>query len=418
MKSNATNLYQEVIDTLKKANRFIKVDEQLFDLIQVPQSQLSVSFPVTMDDGKVKVFRGYRMRHSSLAGPSKGGIRFDLEVNEDEVNTLAILMTLKCAVAELPYGGAKGGVVCDPKVLSRGEFERLSRAYIRALGDHIGPKKDIPAPDMGTNAAVMAWMVDEYSRNHGGQAYPGIVTGKPLSLGGSKGREAATGRGVALSALLAMKKKGIQPEKATVAIQGFGNVASYAAKELIALGKCKVVAISDRTGAYYNPKGIDIPHAIAYKNEKKTLQGFPQVTKKDHKGLLSLSADVLIPAAGASWITQENAKQVAAKIIVEGANDPLTREADDILAQKKIMVVPDIQANGGGVIVSYFEWAQNNQGYYWSVEEVNERLDAKVTASFEKVFEVANKHHTTLRIAAYIVALERLEEIQRYKGGF
>lgn len=416
--SESKSLYQEVLQTLEKANKLSQVNSKTFEIIQKPARQLSISFPVTMDDNSVQVFQGYRTMHSNLAGPSKGGIRFDLEVNQDEVNTLAILMTLKCAVAGLPYGGAKGGVICDPKTLSQGELERLTRAYTRALGENISPKKDIPAPDMGTGPQVMAWMVDEYARNHGGEAQNGIVTGKPLSLGGSQGRSEATGRGIALSALLAMKKSNIASEKATVAIQGFGNVGANAALLLSELGNCKIVAISDRSGCYTNTKGIDIQKAIAHKKKNKTLTGLANTTKQKQDDMLGLQVDVLIPAASAGWITQKNAHQVKASLIVEGANDPLTREADDILHKKNIIVVPDIQANTGGVIVSYFEWVQNNQGYYWSSQEVNERLDKQITTIFEKIFEVAQKHRITLRIAAYIVALQRLEEIQNYKGYF
>jgi glutamate dehydrogenase/leucine dehydrogenase len=413
-----TGLYQAVIDTLVKANQFSKINEQIFEIIKLPARQLTVSFPVTMDNGTINVFQGYRMMHSNLAGPSKGGIRYDLGVSAEEVNTLAILMTLKCAVANLPYGGAKGGIICNPKILSAGELERLTRAYIRALGDNIGPKKDIPAPDMGTGPQVMAWMVDEYARNHGDKTQHGVVTGKPLSLGGSEGRAQATGRGVALSALLAMKKLHMKPEKATIAVQGFGNVGANAALLLRELGGCKIMMISDRSGCYFSAKGIDVEKAITYKKEKKSLEGFPNITKYKQEDILDLQVDVLIPAASDSWITEDNAHRIKAKLIVEGANAPLTRAADDILRKKNIMVVPDIQANTGGVITSYFEWAQNNQGYYWSLEEVNQRLDAKMRAMLEEVFDTAEKHHTTLRIAAYIVALSRLEEIQKYKGNF
>lgn len=417
-KSPSTSLYQEVIDTLIKANNYSQIDPQVFNILQKPKQQLILSFPVTMDNGERRLFQGYRTIHSRLAGPSKGGIRFDVDVNLDEVNTLAILMTLKCAVAAIPYGGAKGGVICDPKNLSKGELERITRAYTRALGDNINPEKDIPAPDMGSNSQVMAWISDEYARNHGGKEQNGIVTGKPLSLGGSQGRTAATGRGVALSALLAMKKYHIDPKKSTIALQGFGNVAAYTALLLQQLGNAKIIAISDRTGAYVNTNGIDIAQAMRYKKENKTLKGLPNATKHSNDELLSLPVEVLIPAASASVITAENAHQVKAKLIVEGANDPLTREADQILYKKNIIVVPDIQANTGGVIVSYFEWAQNKQGYYWTTEEVNERLDAKINLIFEEVFEIAKKHQTTLRIAAYIVALNRLEELQCYKGSF
>ena len=411
-------LYQAVIDTLDKANKFSQIQDDILDIIKVPSRQLMLSFPVTMDDGVTRIFKGYRTMHSNLAGPSKGGIRYDLHISDDEVDTLAILMTLKCAVAQLPYGGAKGGIICDPKALSQGELERLTRAYTRALGDNIGVHKDIPAPDMGTGPHVMAWIVDEYARNHGNQAQHGIVTGKPLSLGGSQGRAAATGRGVACSALFAMEKLEMKPEKTTVAVQGFGNVGAYAASFLQTLGGCQVVAISDRSGAYLNPQGIDVAKAIQYKKEKKTLQGFPNATSHPQKDMVDLQVDVIVPAASDGWITEEYAQRIKAKLIVEGANDPLTREADEVLRKKNVMVVPDIQANAGGVIVSYFEWVQNNQGYYWSLDEVNQRLDAKMKAIFDHVFDTAQTHRTTLRIAAYIVALTRLDTIQQHKGKF
>lgn len=412
------SLYASVIATLAQANDLAKIDPHVFDLIKRPIRELTVSFPVTMDNGTTQVFQGYRMVHSNLAGPSKGGIRYDLEVSADEVNTLAILMTLKCAVAGLPYGGAKGGVVCNPKTLSPSELERLTRAYIRALGDNIHPRQDVPAPDMGTNPQTMAWMVDEYARNHGNRKTLGLVTGKPLALGGSQGRTEATGRGVARTALLAMDKLGMPSKQTTVSIQGFGNVGAYTARLLHTLGGCKIVALSDRSGCYHRAQGIDVPKALAYKKAKGTLEGLPNTIRHKQEAMVSLEADVLIPAASASWLTADNAHHVKAKLIVEGANDPLTRDADAILQAKNVMVVPDIQANAGGVIVSYFEWVQNNQGYYWSLDEVHQRLDASMAAMFEKVFDVAQKHHTTLRMAAYIVALHRLQEIQQYKGKF
>ncbi len=408
--------YQSVTETLENANRYSGMGQQHFDIIKNPTRRMSLSFPVTMDDGNIKIFQGYRVVHSNLAGPAKGGVRYDAEVDHEEVDTLAILMTLKCAVAYLPYGGAKGGVICNPKRHSTGELERISRAYIRALGDSIGPKKDILAPDMGTNPQTMVWMLDEYAREHGGRVERGVVTGKPLLLGGSEGRTQATGRGVAVSALLAAKK--LHMTSPQVAIQGFGNVGSYSALFLQKLGGCNIVAISDRSGCYFNPQGIDVRRAIDYKKEHRSLQGLPNTTKKRVDEMLDLPVDILIPAASSSWITQDNAQRIKAKLIVEGSNNPITEGADDMLYKKKIMVVPDIQANAGGVIVSYFEWVQNNQRDCWPLEKVNERLDRTITASFQKVFQVAEKHKITLRMAACVVALNRLKEVQRYMGKF
>ena len=418
MKATEQSLYEEVLQTLEKANKYSKLDPQRLDILKHPTRQLSVAFPVTMDNGDIKVFQGYRMMHSNLAGPSKGGIRYDLEVSQDEVNTLAILMTLKCAVAGIPYGGAKGGVVCDPKSLSTDELERLTRAYIRALGNNIGIKKDIPAPDMGTGPHVMAWMVDEFSRLHQGENVNSIVTGKPLSLGGSEGRNQATGRGVALTALLALKKMDKKPHTCTAAIQGFGNVGAHTALHLNEIGKCTITTISDRSGCYHNKHGFDIKAAIAYKKENKSLQGIPGATKLTCDQLLTQQVDLLIPAASSGWITEKNAHKVKATLIVEGANDPLTRQADTILQKNNTTVVPDIAANTGGVIVSYFEWAQNRQGFYWTEDEVNQRLDSKIETIFENIYTTAKKHQTNLRTAAYIVALNRLNEIMTYKGKF
>lgn len=413
------SLYASVIKTLEEANRLATIDEQVFDQIKHPQRQLVVSFPVTMDDGKTKMFKGYRTMHTNLAGPAKGGVRYDLEVNQDEVNTLAILMTLKCAVAHLPYGGGKGGIICDPKTLSTGELERLTRAYVRALGDNIGSTKDIPAPDMGSNAQTIAWMVDEHARTKADHIDFGAFTGKPLVLGGSQGRREATGRSVAYTALLAMKKLGIAPQKATVAIQGFGNVGAYAGLLLEKLGQCKIVAISDRSGTYVNmDQGIDLSEAMKYKAQQRTLKGLPHTTHHAQDDMLSLDIDILIPAALAGWITEDNAAQVQAKIIVEGANDPLSRGADRIFQDKSIIVVPDIHANSGGVIVSYLEWVQNNQGYYWPIEEVNKRLDEQLEATFDRILRLAEEHKTTLRIAAYMIALQRLETIRQYRGKY
>ncbi|GIV29210.1 MAG: glutamate dehydrogenase [Bacteroidia bacterium] len=411
------SMYEAVLARLNVAAEIINLPESVTEVLRHPQKEIKVSLPIVMDSGKIQVFEGYRVIHSTHLGPSKGGIRYAMDVNEDEVRALAAWMTFKCAVADLPYGGAKGGIKCNPKQMSDGELERLSRAYAKAMKDIFGVNKDIPAPDMGSGAREMAWMLDEYNRITGEDS-PGTITGKPVGLGGSLGREAATGRGVMINALQALSKLNIQPQQATAAVQGFGNVGSNAARLFKEQG-IKVVAISDASGAYYNEKGINIQDALDYvAKNNKTLEGYSKADKITNEELLVLPVDVLAPAALQNVITYEIAQNIKCKIIVEGANGPTLPEADQILREKNIIVVPDILANSGGVTVSYFEWVQNKMGYYWTEEEVNQKHDEKMKIAFEKVWNNAQKYKTSMRIAAYITALEKIQLGIKMKGHF
>jgi len=411
------NPFDSMMSRFDVAAQLLGLDEATYNVLKSPNKQVIVSLPVTMDDGTVRVFEGYRVIHSNILGPAKGGIRFDMDVNIDEVKALAAWMTWKCAVVDIPYGGAKGGITCNPRAMSAGEIERLMRAYTMSMMDVFGPDKDIPAPDMGTGPREMAWLMDEYSKAHG-MTINAVVTGKPLVLGGSLGREEATGRGVMISTFAAMEKLKINPYQATCAVQGFGNVGSLSARLLHERG-VKVVAISDISGAYYNPEGIDITAAIAYRNSNNgTLSGFADAEKIDGEELLFLPVDVLIPAAKEDVITENNAHRIQARLIVEGANGPTSANADKILAEKEIMAVPDILANAGGVTVSYFEWVQNRLGYKWGLDRVQRRSDRVMKDSFERVYQAAAKYNTTLRIGAYIVAIEKVAATYRYRGSY
>jgi glutamate dehydrogenase/leucine dehydrogenase len=385
--------------------------------LKVPARQVIVSLPVTMDDGAIRVFEGYRVIHSTILGPSKGGIRFDTHVNLDEVKALAAWMTWKCAVVDIPYGGAKGGVACNPREMSAGEIERLMRAYTQAMIDVFGPDQDIPAPDMGTGPREMAWLMDQYSRNKG-MTSPAVVTGKPVVMGGSLGRTEATGRGVMVSAMAAMEKMKINPYKATCAVQGFGNVGSWAARLLGERGLI-VQAVSDISGAYFNEKGIDIEAAGRYREANKgSLEGFSGAEKISNDDLLTLPVDLLVPAATEDVITISNAPNIKAKLIVEGANGPTSSKADSIINEKGIMVVPDILANAGGVTVSYFEWVQNRLGYKWTADRVNRRSDRIMKDAFTNVYKIAQEYKVPLRIAAYMVAIDKVAKTYKYRGGY
>ncbi|MFN3801059.1 Glu/Leu/Phe/Val family dehydrogenase, partial [Belliella pelovolcani] len=377
-----------------------------------------VSLPITMDNGKIQVFEGIRVIHSNILGPAKGGIRFAPDVHLDEVKALAAWMTWKCAVVDIPYGGGKGGVRCNPREMSKGEIERLMRAYTLAMLDVFGPDKDIPAPDMGTGPREMAWLMDEYSKAKG-MTVNSVVTGKPLVLGGSLGRTEATGRGVMVSALAAMQKLKINPFQATCAVQGFGNVGSWASLLLEERG-LKIVAISDISGAYHNENGINIQEAIAYRDGNNgTLEGFKGAEKlNDPMELLELDVDVLVPAAVEDVITIHNVDKIKAKLIVEGANGPTSAKADAIINEKGIMAVPDILANAGGVTVSYFEWVQNRLGYKWTAERVNRRSDRIMKDAFDHVYEASIKYDVPMRIAAYIVAIDKVAKTYTFRGGF
>lgn len=394
------------------------LDKQFADVLRVPDKVVICNIPVTMDDGTIKVFEGFRVVHSDHLGPSKGGIRFSPDVNLDEVKALAAWMTWKCAIVNIPYGGAKGGVKCDPRSMSKGELERLTRGYTIAMKDVFGPESDIPAPDMGTGPQEMAWIVDEYSKVKGQNAWA-VVTGKPIVLGGSLGRVEATGRGVMVSTRTALAKMGIKPSEATCVVQGFGNVGSISARLIAQMG-VKIVGISDISGGYYNPEGIDVNEAAEYvKNSpKRSLEGFPNVELISNSDLLELDCTVLVPAAMEDQITPENAHNIKAKLIVEGANGPTTAAADAILEENGVLVVPDILANAGGVTVSYFEWVQNRLGYYWTEERVNRRADRAMKIAFENIYNAAAKYKVNMRVAAYVVALDKVSQTLKLRGLF
>ena len=412
------NPFESMMSRFIIAAEALGLDEQIFNVLKSPSKQVSVSLPITMDNGTIQVFEGHRVIHSNILGPSKGGVRYAMDVHLDEVKALAAWMTWKCAVVDIPYGGAKGGIKCDPRSMSAGEMERLTRAYTQAMLGVFGPDRDIPAPDMGTGPREMAWMMDEYSRAHG-TTVNAVVTGKPLVLGGSLGRTEATGRGVMVTALAAMEKSQINPYHASVAVQGFGNVGSFAALLLEERGS-SILAVSDISGAYYNEKGINIQEAIEYRNGNNgTLEGYKGADKMDNaEDLLFLEVDVLVPAAVEDVITLQNVEKIRAKVIVEGANGPTSAEADKVINDKGILVAPDILANAGGVTVSYFEWVQNRLGYKWTRERVNRRSDRIMKDAFDKVYETSIKHKCPLRIAAYIVAIDKVAETYKYRGGF
>ncbi|MBL7848532.1 MAG: Glu/Leu/Phe/Val dehydrogenase [Cyclobacteriaceae bacterium] len=411
------NPFEAMMTRFQTASQILGLEEQIYNVLKSPARQVIVSLPVTMDDGTIRVFEGYRVIHSTILGPSKGGIRFDTHVNLDEVKALAAWMTWKCAVVDIPYGGAKGGVNCNPREMSAGEIERLMRAYTLAMVDIFGADKDIPAPDMGTGPREMAWLMDEYSRTRG-MTVNAVVTGKPIVLGGSLGRTEATGRGVMVATLAAMGKLKINPYNATCAVQGFGNVGMWAARLLAERG-LKVVAISDLSGAYYNEAGVDIDKAVKYRDGNNgTLEGYTEAQKINGGDILTLPVEVLVPAATEDVITVSNAKKIQAKLIVEGANGPTSSKADSIIYEKGISVVPDILANAGGVTVSYFEWVQNRLGYKWTADRVNRRSDRIMKDAFENVYRVAMEYKVSMRIAAYMVAIDKVAKTYKFRGGY
>jgi len=411
------NPFEAMMSRFKVASEKLGLEEEVYNVLKTPAKQVIVSLPVTMDSGHIQVFEGYRVIHSTILGPSKGGIRYDEHVNIDEVKALAAWMTWKCAVVDIPYGGAKGGVNCNPREMSAGEIERLMRAYTLAMVDIFGADKDIPAPDMGTGPREMAWLMDEYSRTRG-MTVNAVVTGKPIVLGGSLGRTEATGRGVMVTTLAAMGKLKINPYNASCAVQGFGNVGMWAARLLAERG-LKVAAISDLSGAYYNENGIDIEKAVKYREGNKgTLEGYGEAQKIAGPDLLTLPVDVLVPAATEDVITVNNAKKIQAKLIVEGANGPTSSKADSIIYEKGISVVPDILANAGGVTVSYFEWVQNRLGYKWTAERVNRRSDRIMKDAFDNVYRVATEYKVSMRIAAYMVAIDKVAKTYKFRGGY
>lgn len=412
------NPLESMMSRFDVAAQILGLDNETYNVLKNPARQVIVSLPITMDDGTIRVFEGFRVIHSTILGPSKGGIRYDMAVNIDEVKALAAWMTWKCAVVDIPYGGAKGGIRCNPRAMSKGEIERLTRAYTVSMLDIFGPDRDIPAPDMGTGPAEMAWLMDEYSKSKG-MTVNAVVTGKPLVLGGSLGRVEATGRGVMVSALSAMQRLKMNPSQSSCAIQGFGNVGSNAAKLLEERG-VKVKAISDISGAYWNDKGIDINAALAYRDAHNgTLEGFNGGDKMgDASGIIICDVDLFVPAATEDVINIHNAPDIKAKLIVEGANGPTSAKADDIINSKGIVVVPDILANAGGVTVSYFEWVQNRLGLRWPLERVNRRCDRIMKESFERVYSTSQQHKVPMRIAAYIVAIDKVAKTYKFRGGF
>jgi glutamate dehydrogenase (NAD(P)+) len=409
------SMFASVLARLQTAAEKIQLKPQVLKVLSNCQKEIKVALPVVMDNGNIEVFEAYRVIHSTHVGPSKGGIRYAMDVNDDEVRALAAWMTFKCAVADLPYGGAKGGIKCDPRKMSAGELERLTRAYAKAMKNVFGVNLDIPAPDMGTSGREMAWIVDEFNKMTG-EDVPGVITGKPLNIGGSLGREAATGRGVMVNTMQALEKLKLDPNKTTAVVQGFGNVGSHAARLLHEQG-IKVVAIGDHTASIYNEKGIDIPAALKFvAQNNRVLKGFTSGTEIPADELLTLHCDVLVPAALQNVINETNAPKIQAKVIVEGANGPTLPEADEILNKKGVLVIPDILANSGGVTVSYFEWVQNKAGFYWSEEEVNQKHDVKMKSAFGKVWANMEEHKVSMRIAAYITALKKIEKAVLDKG--
>jgi len=390
------------------AANFLNLDPAVRTILRDVQRVLTVNFPVHMDDGSIQLFTGYRVQHNLHRGPTKGGIRYHPSVSLSEVKALAMWMTWKCSIFNLPFGGAKGGVVVDPKKLSEQELENLTRRFTTEISILIGPESDIPAPDMGTNAQTMAWMMDTYSM-HKGHSVPGVVTGKPLAIGGSQGREEATGRGVMIVTLEALKHLRIDPTDATIAVQGFGNVGSHSARLLADQG-ARIVAISDVSGAVYNPRGLNIRDALRYVQEHGSLKGLPQCDTLTNQELLDLPVTVLVPAALENQITVATADRIKARIITEGANGPTTPDADQILNDKGVFLVPDVLANAGGVTVSYFEWVQDLQHFFWSEDEVNERLHRIMRHSFEHVLRVKQTHDVSMRLAAYILAVQNVAQ--------
>lgn len=407
--------FESMMERFRFAAELLDLDEGMFQYLASPVKQVTVSIPVVMDDGSIEVFEGYRVIHDNVLGPSKGGLRYAPDVTLEEVKALAAWMTWKCAIVDVPFGGAKGGVRCNPKNLSSTELERLTRRYTTNMLEVFGPDRDIPAPDMNTNEQVMAWIMDTYSMNVQ-RTETAVVTGKPVILGGSKGRKEATGRGVVTVTLAALNKLGILPNKCTTVVQGFGNVGSISAKLIYEQG-AKVIAISDISGGYYNENGIDIPGAIEYaKNNDNLLEGYTEAEPISNEELLKLKCDVLIPAAKEDQISRHNAEDIEARIISEGANGPVTANADSILEEKDIMVIPDILANAGGVTVSYFEWVQDRQGYFWTEERVNRRLNRMMRNAFDNLFKVSEEYDITLRQAAYVYAINKVATTLKMRG--
>jgi glutamate dehydrogenase (NAD(P)+) len=412
----ATNgsIFGAMLQEFDGAARILNLEPGIWKILTHPKRQITVSCPIQMDNGEIEVFTGYRVQYNITLGPAKGGIRYHPGVSLDEVTALAAWMTWKCAVAHIPFGGGKGGVICDPTKMSKREIEALTRRYIAEIVDAIGPEKDVPAPDVNTNEQIMAWVMDTYSM-HVGHTTTSVVTGKPVELGGSLGRREATGRGVMIVTRESVKHVGFALKGATVAVQGFGNVGSISA-ELLAEEGARIVAVTDWKGGVYNPKGLDITRLLAHVEQNKTVDGFPGAEPLDSASLFTLDVDVLIPAALENQITIENAPGIKAKVVIEGANGPTTPEAHRYLHERGVFVVPDILANSSGVTTSYFEWVQDRYGYFWTEKEVNERLEAKMCEAFNAVLQTSLKYKVDMRTAAYIVAIGRVATVTRMRG--
>ncbi|MGB9679071.1 MAG: Glu/Leu/Phe/Val family dehydrogenase [Thermoanaerobacteraceae bacterium] len=416
MQEKTLNPFEIAKKQLKMACDKLGVEPIVYEILSKHQKVIEVSIPVKMDDGSIRVFTGYRAQHNNAVGPTKGGIRYHTNVNVDEVKALSTWMTFKCSVVGIPYGGAKGGISVNPKELSKDELERLSRGFINAIYDEIGPNKDVPAPDVNTNGQIMAWMLDEYNKIARKDS-PGVITGKPLNIGGSKGRVVATGLGVAITVREMAKKIGLDLKDARVAVQGFGNVGSYTAMILQDYG-AKIVAISNSRSCIYNKEGINIKELIDYKDKNGNIVGFPGTEHISKDEVISLDVDILVPAALENVITSQNADKIKAKIISEGANGPTTPEADSILEGKGTVVIPDILANAGGVTVSYFEWVQNLYGFYWTEEEVLKREEQLMVDAFNSVYEISKTHNVNMRTAAYMLSVKRVSDAMKVKGWY
>lgn len=411
----SASAFANALAQFDRAAHHLRLTENQIAMVKEPRRITEALLPVHMDDGRIELFRAYRVQHNIARGPAKGGIRFHQDVNVDEVKALAFWMTYKCAVVGIPMGGAKGGVVVDPRKLSQGERERLSRRYMAEMIDLFGPDRDVPAPDVNTGPQVMSWMMDTYSMHHR-NFVPGVITGKPLEIGGSEGRKSATSLGVAICVRMAAAKIGLDLKGAAVAVQGFGNVGSYTAKFLSEEG-CRVVAISDVDGAFLDPAGIDVDAAMRHVAAKGSLRGFREAQKiSDPMKLLEQPVDILVPAALENQITEKNAPRIRARIVAEGANGPTTPAADEILHRNGVFVIPDILCNAGGVTVSYLEWVQNRIGYYWTEERVNSDLRRLMESAFESVYATMKRHRVDMRIAAFIVAIQRVTDASEMRG--
>lgn len=425
MSGEKTSLYEEALKPLEEAADVLNLESDVIQALSSPERALIVSIPVRMDDGKTRVFTGYRVQHNTSRGPAKGGIRYHQNVCLDEVKSLSFWMSIKNSVVGIPYGGGKGGITCNPKELSEGELERLTRGYVAAIANFVGPDQDIPAPDVGTNSQIMGWFVDEYCKI-AGKCIHGVITAKPLSIGGSRGRSTATGRGAFFATLEAAKTFNIPLKGLRVSIQGYGNVAQPIAQYLYELG-CKIVAVSDSKGGAYNPKGMHPIKLGEYKAKTRSVTGFPESEEITTSAPVTVDCDILIPAALENQITKKNVDDVKARLIVEEANGPTTPEADKILHERGVIVIPDVLANAGGVTVSYFEWVQNRMGYYWSDEEVDAKLNHAITSAFKDVYQTAKQYEVDtsftakkrqlhLRTAAYVTAVKRIVDAMQALG--